>query len=274
MNTPILDVAIGLIFIYLLSALICSVVLELIAGVLNSRARNLKQGIQFMLNDPTMSAMAASLYAHPRVVAFSQANRLPSYIPSAAFAEAIVDILDNSGRLQHPLEGPLSPFIRRAAGDLDRLRTDLANWFDQSMDRLSGYYKRRAQVMLLFIGLLLSGGLNINTLQITETLWSTPAIREALIEQASSYAAHADANAARPDFHSVETQFQGLPLPIGWKERCHPPWALTRSALYDWATLLAGWLITALAASLGTQFWFNTLQNALQLRAAGRKPDV
>ncbi len=30
--------------------------------------------------------------------------------------------------------------------------------------------------------------------------------------------------------------------------------------------------MTALAASLGTQFWFKTLGEALQLRAAGAKP--
>ncbi len=41
----------------------------------------------------------------------------------------------------------------------------------------------------------------------------------------------------------------------------------------QWAAKLLGWLLTALATSLGAQFWFNLLSESLKLRAAGRKPD-
>jgi hypothetical protein len=35
---------------------------------------------------------------------------------------------------------------------------------------------------------------------------------------------------------------------------------------------LLGWLLTALATSLGAQFWFNIMSEALKLRAGPPKP--
>jgi hypothetical protein len=39
-----------------------------------------------------------------------------------------------------------------------------------------------------------------------------------------------------------------------------------------WAIL--GWLITALAVSLGAPFWFDTLDTILNIRGAGPKPET
>jgi len=272
MNTAILDVAIGLMFIYLLCALVCSVLQELLANLLKSRARNLKEAIQLMLNDPNMSGLASSLYAHPRIAAFSDGGRLPSYINAKAFAEALVDVLGQAGHLHVQIDGPLAPFLRRADGDLETLRADLAGWFDQSMDRLSGYYKRKTQTVLLVLGLIVAALLNVNSLQVAQTLWSTPAVSKALVDHASRYMATHD-NAQPPEKAELEAQFRKLATPIGWAHTSLPPFACTQAALLDWLVLLAGWMITALATCLGTQFWFNTLQTALQLRGTGKKPE-
>src|SRR5262249_51775467 len=47
----ILDIAIGLIFVYLLLALICTTASELLAGLFNRRSRNLFIGIRGLLED-------------------------------------------------------------------------------------------------------------------------------------------------------------------------------------------------------------------------------
>jgi hypothetical protein len=44
----------------------------------------------------------------------------------------------------------------------------------------------------------------------------------------------------------------------------------------DWVSRLTrvlGWLFTALAASLGAQFWFDVLGKVVNLRMSGKKPD-
>jgi hypothetical protein len=40
-----------------------------------------------------------------------------------------------------------------------------------------------------------------------------------------------------------------------------------------WLAALAGWLVTALAASLGAPFWFDTLNRIIDIRANGRAPE-
>ncbi len=42
----------------------------------------------------------------------------------------------------------------RASGDLNKLRAEISEWFDDGMDRVSGIYKRRIQVWSFVIALL------------------------------------------------------------------------------------------------------------------------
>ena len=45
MSSPVLDLAIGMIFIYLLMSLLCSALQELISNILKLRAKNLQHGV-------------------------------------------------------------------------------------------------------------------------------------------------------------------------------------------------------------------------------------
>ncbi|MCC7271133.1 MAG: hypothetical protein IT561_00595 [Alphaproteobacteria bacterium] len=268
----VLEVAIGLVFVFLLVSLLVSVVQELIASAIAWRARNLRSGIGTMLEDPMLQGLAGKLYAHPLVATLAQPGQLPSYIPSTIFARALVDILKTSP----PAAGTALAFLQReTAGDADALRAELAGWFDDMMERVSGWYRRRVQVVLLAIGLAISALLDISTLRIADALWTTPPLRAAVAAQAETFYRTQAPDAAKPA--SIETfrrQIDELKLPIGWTDR---RWSevFGRDAEGRWWPLLAavaGWLLTAFAASLGTQFWFNILGEALKLRAAGRKP--
>jgi hypothetical protein len=50
----------------------------------------------------------------------------------------------------------LNGVIGRTSGDLGRVRDELAAWFDNGMERVSGAYKRKTQVWSFVIALLLS----------------------------------------------------------------------------------------------------------------------
>ena len=54
-GSTILEVVIGLAFVYLLLSLICSTINELLAGFMKLRARDLEQGIRNMLCDPELA---------------------------------------------------------------------------------------------------------------------------------------------------------------------------------------------------------------------------
>jgi hypothetical protein len=98
----ILDVALGLVFIYLLLSLIASAVREAAEMVIKARAVHLERGIREMLQDPTGAEWACKIYTHPYVSSLFKDtyNRkrtrwvgwnLPTYIPARSFAAALVD---------------------------------------------------------------------------------------------------------------------------------------------------------------------------------------
>src|SRR5713226_6249121 len=104
-GSSILDVAIGMIFVYLFLSLICSALNEGIASLINKRGNILFEGIKNLLNDPKFTGLAQQLYTHGLVDGISQEatnpekpNRLPSYMPSNHFALALIDILGSQGQ--------------------------------------------------------------------------------------------------------------------------------------------------------------------------------
>lgn len=106
-NSSILDVAIGMIFVYILLSLMCSAANEIIELLLKKRAIDLERGIRELLAPSSTSGEAdvvQDLYNHPLVKSLFggtyQGSRigdaikrkfmrtgLPSYIPARTFAE-------------------------------------------------------------------------------------------------------------------------------------------------------------------------------------------
>lgn len=316
-GSAILDIGIGLILLYLLLALMCSVLQELLANVISWRGKHLRSSLQSMLNDPNMTGLVRRLYADPRIGGLALPGKLPSYIPTEAFAKAMVDIVRDLGTLdagRFGAQGPLAPFLRDAGGDPDKLKVELETWFDSAMERFGGWYKRNVQIVLLLMGLTLAIGLNANTIEVARQLWLQPALRQAVVAQAvkltetapapsteandgaaAGEAADANTGATRADAPEAVaakplptmttaqlTQELDKNLPIGWTATetarlfgsgADPGHPVDRQGLaFAWTTAIIGWLLTAIATSLGAQFWFDTLGKALQLRQTGTKP--
>ncbi|MDQ0563240.1 hypothetical protein QO004_005049 [Rhizobium mesoamericanum] len=290
LSSPVLDVGIGLALMYLLLALVCSVVQEVIANLTSWRGRHLLESIKTMLNDPTLSGLAKRVYADPRINNLSLPGKLPSYIPAAAFANALVDIAkDENALTASSFDGPLAPFLRDAQGDAEKLRAALEEWFDNAMDRFGGWYKRNVQLVILGIAAVVTVGLNANTIEVARQIWAQPALRAAISAEASRFSAaqqHGSggtpSTAPNIDVDALMSEIDRT-LPIGWTSAeigrliaglnggqttsetgAHRAW--------EWAARVVGWVVTVLALSLGAQFWFDTLGTAIGIRAAGPKP--
>ena len=70
-GSNILEVAVGVVFVYLLLSLICAVINEGIASIINQHGKILIAGIQNLLNDGALSGLALQLYNHGLVVGIS-----------------------------------------------------------------------------------------------------------------------------------------------------------------------------------------------------------
>ena len=309
-SSVILDVAIGLIFCFLTVSLVASAVLEALSSVMTWRSKDLRQGIQQMVNDPGFTGLALDLYQHAAInprgsltgAALAQNKnavdlaRPPAYIASAQFAAALMDILGLStaaqptAALQASVDAKLqvanpqihalvSGIVQRADGDLTIMKTELAAWFDNAMNRLSGAYKRKTQLVSFLVALILSATLNIDSIRVAHELWNHPALAEGLkLPPEVAPPAPNDGSAApvtgtkagantNAQAGARMIQILDQHLPIGWQTDTSP----AHDAWY-WFAMLFGWLITAVAALFGAPFWFDTLQSIVRLKGAGPSP--
>ena len=261
LGSEIIDVAVGVVFVFLLVSLIASAIREGIEGWMKTRATHLEAGIRELLHDKSGMGLVAQLYNHPLIyglfsgeysprardkwLAFTSGANLPSYIPSRNFALALMDLAARGpiGDLDNPppstpislrtlranipqipsaqVQRALLTAIDTAEGDLEKAQANIEAWYDSAMDRVSGWYKRSTQWILLGIGLIIAIVMNVNAIAIGNYLLRNKAARETLV-------AHAQAASANKDYVSssysdIKTELQSFTLPIGWDYRIECP---------------------------------------------------
>jgi hypothetical protein len=87
------------------------------------------------------------------------------------------------------------------------------------MDRLSGWYKRRAQVLAFTIGFFIALITNVDTVLVANQLWRQPSLRDTLTTQAELFVIQ-NQNQVEPvssgQFVLPNAEFNSINLPIGW----------------------------------------------------------
>ena len=278
LDLPALDVAIGLVFVYFVLALVCSAINEGIASYLHWRAKDLERGLRQLLGQEE-----ASFRAHPLIASQVDPSRrgsaYPSYISSRTFATALLGLgyaaenltgkertIDESlAAITDPdLKAALTALYHRAQRDAVAFRQSVEQWYDDAMERVSGWYRRRVQKVLVVLSLLVAFVLNADTLHIAKGLWKDPSVRSALVKQAGNAQAGSDA------VHNIKT----LPVPLGWhwSNAKSDPQSFPFWRPFDLVSKLVGLLLTAVALTLGAPFWFDTLSKLARLRNSGAPP--
>jgi hypothetical protein len=195
-------------------------------------------------------------------------------------------------------------YVAEKERELARARENVEKWFDDSMDRVSGVFKRYSQMMALIIGFVVALLLNVDSINLTIYLWREPAIRQALAENAANFELPQDQMESDPEqaMQDFRKQFVGLNLPVGWvineskgtafsdkdcqlfpgteqtfgipvfaSNKCINP---SQSNNQSNITLkFIGIFLTALAARQGAPFWFDVLKRFVNLRGTGANPD-
>lgn len=212
-GSTILEVAIGLLFVFLLLSLLCSAIGEYIEAKVNNRAKYLRRGIALLLNDSDGSGqdLAKQLYEHGLVrPLFRDGSKLPSYIPSRTFTLALWNIASNAAAADtagtpqagvtndlkkiravvsthvpnKELKAALLTLIDEANGDVEKARANIEEWYDAMMDRVAGWYKRTMSVVLLALGFVVAAAVNVDTIAIARTLAQDSALRTSIVAAA------------------------------------------------------------------------------------------
>jgi len=321
-NSNVLDVAIGLAFVYLLLGLMCTVIVEWVSGILRTRAHLLEEGIRRLLNGPAagtyqvrvedlkdpgslletlrdsddplpkfirdnaspeakaafssyagnltqdlldvlvmelnrqisnpdlfdrqrfprtrlspqeteagrrnpkqleklnrrllqeafhtqIASLSDDFYGHPLIRALSQRGGRPSYVPARTFATAIVDIMapaavagkvtfseirEGIGRLpdsdiRRALLALLQDIDEHAGNAVDQAKLRIESWFNDAMDRVSGWFKRRTQLVAAIAAVVVTLLTNADSMQMARRLWTNPTLRAQIVEEARVRAA-------------------------------------------------------------------------------------
>jgi hypothetical protein len=304
-GSKILEIIIGLVFIYWLLSLLCSGINEMISSIISMRAKDLEKAIRNLLNDPKGKGPAKDFYNHSLVRALKKGGeRNPSYIPSRTFALAMMDVIAPARLSSQPktiqefreivnkiqndeLKQTLLVLMDEAGSELSRLRENIEKWFNDVMERVSGWYKRKAQVIIAILAFGICAVFNADTFMITKNLINNEQMRTAIVtaadeaikqpigsekkslasEEKPTAASSSVSEAPLEKIKDIQKKLQELPLPLGWYE--------APKAFEDWVIKIFGILFTALAVSLGAPFWFDFLDKILKIRLAqsGKRPE-
>jgi hypothetical protein len=216
MSNHYLDVALGLSFTFLAVSLLCSATREAIASLFQTRAKVLLDGVLTMLHESAATprlrgiglslarllrrdgcfgldrldatSLTAAVMRHPLITGLAQRGRMPSYIPGPIFARALVATLvarhgkGHTARVllaslgNEGLARTLLAIMGEGPDDLAALENAVRIWYETVMERITGWYKRRSQLVLFCIGLLYAGAMNIDALVLSQRLWQDDTI--------------------------------------------------------------------------------------------------
>lgn len=282
---PIIDVALGLVLFYIVLSLVVSAVQEWVASLFGLRAKNLRAGLENLIDGPGPGAeFARMVYDHPLVKNMARAKKLPSYIAPETLSTVLLEVVaqkeleksysactpDQVRELveqidpESPLKRILEAFVDDSASVQEGLKKRVAEWFDEGMIRVSGWYKRRVKVLRVVISAVVTMLTNASTVQVATELWKNDALRTTLAQQAVEVA---DEGTEAIGDDSLE---QLRSFPIGWRTDSDGA-IIWPDGWLAWLATLIGWLITVAAVSLGAPFWFDLLGKVANLRGSGGK---
>ena len=303
-GSELLEVAIGVVFIYLLLSLLTVALTEMISRVFAIRASTLVDAVRNLIQDPDR------FYAHPLIKAISpakpghsigQGRGKPSYIDPKTFAIAALDTLfprvDEQGNiieepeylqmvkaqiatLPEEFKRPLQLALADAQNGIAAIREQYELSFNNLMERVSGWYKRKAQLVSLAVGLVVAVAANADSLAITNALLRDATLRDAIVASAEQTAA-GDESDLPGEINVIQDQLLETQI-LGWISSStsssndasgdNPDPRAIPTTFGGWLLRVFGWLITAYAVSLGAPFWFDVLNKITSIRSSGKPP--
>ncbi len=289
--SSILNLVIGIIFIYFLVALACSTVQEIIANALNMRAENLEKWLKDTFRE---NNLGEKILTHRLVDGLTAAGRKASYIPSRIFSDTLLDLVNNSDKpytleslkeaveksdLPQDFKRRLNQSISESWGGMESVRQDIETWFDSAMERISGTYKKKAQIFLGIASVAIVLIFKIDSVEIARYLYDHPEKSAALADQVAGTIQDLDQRriSISPDSISmdqaikaniqelklIQADLESTQLPFGWE---------SKSTSSSFLTTVLGLLLTMMAGFIGAPFWFDLLNKLVNLRGSGAVP--
>lgn len=307
-GSEMLEVAIGIVFVYVMAALVCSAFREGIAKLTNIRANTLEAELKVLLkSEDLMQKLYASQLLKPiREWKWLKWNNKPKQIAAEDFVTTLVDTLLDLDKAD-PKFAAISQSIneienveirnvllsalngaRNRLGKwgvkLDVARKSVEQWFDNSMSKLSAWYKKDTRVVIFVIGFFLCVFLNLDSIMMVKELYQNEALRNTVVAAAVEKVQPAPveentkkesqtiisdtAKELEKQVNDLREGLEQLGFPLGWDfstTLAEDPRGIPDNQL-DWLAKILGILVTTVAISMGAPFWFDLLRNLVSIR--------
>jgi hypothetical protein len=199
-------------------------------------------------------------------------QRAVAGLPDGHTKESLLVLIDKS-----KFETPLGPnLINVAQAQGERLQQNIEQWFNDSMTRCGGWYKRWTQKVLLGIAIVVVIGANVDTLMLAKRFMRDNSLRASIVTAAEKTIQNDAVNPtsddqARQDFLKEADK---LSLPLGWVSNAADPYKADQipQTKLGWLMKLFGLAISIFAISLGAPFWFDILSKVVNIRGSGTPP--
>lgn len=290
-SSAAIEVVIGLAFIYILYSLLVTIITELVTSLLNQRGRVLKKGIKRMLDDETSVEFSEKFMERAEIKYLSNKGRLPSYLKPTTFSKTLMNVLGKADDTKKFLENKIKELktdlaknksdtkeviynlMLEADGNLEKFKSLLEEWYNETMERVAGWYKRRIQIITFIIGTIIAFGMNVDTIAIAKKLTNESDARMEMVRVATEYVNEQNADPTITD--SLHVQMEKLVGSINNQESII---SISRPKCYSGFKVIMlyiiGCFITAIALSLGAPFWFDILDKLVKLRSSGTQEKV
>jgi hypothetical protein len=157
--------------------------------------------------------------------------------------------------------------------EMNQFKNEVETWFDRSMDRASGVYKRNAKGVAILIGISIAILTNTDTFHLVKRLSQDSVIRSTIAQSASQRIDYIKDPEARRE---IENLLVNASVPIGWQNlnQQFEPNSGNILLIRSWQVfkLICGWIVSGLAIAMGAPFWFDILNKVINVRNAGPKP--
>jgi hypothetical protein len=213
-------------------------------------------------------------------------------IPDASGKTTLTAVVQQLNRLPDDvLKQTLLSLAADIGDDIDAFRTNIERWYDETMKRVSGWYKRHVRWISIALGVFLVIAFNLNVLGVARSLYTDQALRGSVVSAAKQAAQCGNASPADclQKIRSEISNVRGAGLPIGWTTASA---CATRKDCNWWqrrglwgapgqhgdvqaatlGLLVLGWLLMVLALLPGARFWYDILAKLGSLRSTGPKP--
>jgi hypothetical protein len=130
----------------------------------------------------------------------------PSYFSDEYFADAFLQLLKDKGagdtdeakirfclnfnthHIQPETLKHLRSLLDDAKGDIPMFKLKIKTWYNEMMDRTNGWYKRKMQFILFWLGFIIAAAFNVNSIAIAKILANDKDARAQLVEMGVNFA--------------------------------------------------------------------------------------